>query len=776
MGFYQTHSGWTYIQHKLLTTTDRKYIAAYYNDTGSAKRILSVTLEKLGVANGYVPNDAGGDALNCNGAATDVYLSIDGKTSNTQNVSNQCNPYYTSDRSSSWYNTNSCQSYTFTFNDGPEVAAGATVSIEIHVEAPNATDRGIVINRSRSDTSLYISGNVQDPYKTPTISISTGTYISNYDSQRSIYVSSNDSGDSSSTTVYVTVNGNEEKTSISNSGGDYNFTPNNKGVGQASSYKVKARRVHDRNSNLSKTSNELTLYTYKLPSISNFSFSSSTISGNAKGNPTINWSCNNRKWTSYEAQFKTYISYNNGSSWSLIGNNNPTNDDAGNTPQSLTITETWINNILDAAARSNATATIKIKLRRKNESSGKTSDTDQKTLTINYKPTKVIGENSIIYYDCNSDHTTPDTTRQLYKGREYYIDEHPYVYVKWTYPSDIDGGVISGYEFRVYSDDSYSSAKQVYFKQVDTSALEAGVPLNIKTNLKRGVMNYIEIIPFYTKPDGTGKLYGDKNRKQFIKPIGKLHKPVIDGPLNGTIWHNNQFRILVTAPQDDDFDVLDVTAANYRYKAIELNINDVTYTFDLYPTIFSTNTVTYMKPLVINPSLIASFPNASSFKIKIRFQKNYYSNIWSEWSDTSTVNNSIINEITQAEGIKKDELVLLRHYTTVRNYSVRLYDVYFASRSALPSTNKELPAESIIKAENYQGIYDSILQIQNKVNNYAVFDNDRNNVKFNKDIDNFAGNNKPTRGEIITQDKISNNPIGRNYMNICIECMNKLSN
>ena len=79
-------------------------------------------------------------------------------------------------------------------------------------------------------------------------------------------------------------------------------------------------------------------------------------------------------------------------------------------------------------------------------------------------------------------------------------------------------------------------------------------------------------------------------------------------------------------------------------------------------------------------------------------------------------------------------------------------------------------------AENYQGIYNTILQIQNRVNGYTDFDDNRQNVKFNKNIDNFAGSNKPVRGEIITKDKISNNPIGRNYMNICIECMNKLSN
>lgn len=779
MGFYQTHSGWTYIQHNLLMTTDRKYIAEYYNDTGSPKRILSVTFEKMGVANGYVPSDGGGDSLNCTGEATDVYLIINGKTSNTQNVDNKCDPYYTSDRSMSWYNTNSCQSYTFTFSDGPEIGAGDTASIEIHVESPNATNRGIVINRSRSDSSLYIHGSVQDPYKQPTISISTGTYISNYDSQRSIYVSSNDSGDSSSTTTYVTVNGNEERTSIGNGGGDYYFTPNNKGVGQASSYTVRAKRVHDRNSSLSKTSNELTLYTYKLPDITSFSVDPTTISGNAKGNPQIKWSTNNRRWSNMENQFKTYYSTNSGSSWKELGNNNPTNDNAGNTAQTKTITQAFIESILSVAQRSNASSSFKLRLMRKNESSGKTKSTSDVTVTVNYKPTKTIGENNILYYDCNSDNKTPDTTKQLFSGREYFIDEHPYVYVKWTYPSDIDGGVIDGYIFKVYTDSTCTTTK--FTKTINTTDLTTGQALNIRTELNRGTINWVGIQPFYNKADGTGKLYGTENKKQFIKPIGKLKKPIIDGPINGTSWHNNQFRILVTAPADDDMDCIptdfNIDNDTYRYKAIELDINGIVYTFNNNANIFSTATVSYMKPLVINPSLVGStFPNVTSYTIKIRFQKNYYSNIWSEWSDIVTISNYAINEITQTEGIKKEEKILIDHYLTVRNYSVRLYDVYFINRNNLPNTNIVLQKGSIIKAENYQGIYDSILQIQNKVNDYATFDNDRTNVKFNKNIDNFAGNNKPTRGEIITQDKISNNPIGRNYMNICIECMNKLSN
>lgn len=608
-------------------------------------------------------------------------------------------------------------------------------------------------------------------YKDPTISISASSNISKHDANRTVSIGANTSGDSTATTVYVTVNGNESSTSIGNSSGTYTFKPSDKGVGQASSYIVKARRVHSKKSNSQAVSNELTLYTYKLPTITDFNFVNDEISG--RSTSSINYSCNNRKWTSYENQFQTFISYDSGSNWTEISNK-PTNDDASNTAQTISIDETWINQRLDVTARSRDSNTIKVKLRRRNPSSEVNADTETKTLTVYFKPTKTIDTNNILYYKCKSDNSNPDTSKPLIPGNTYYIDEYPYVYIQWTYPSDIDGGVIDGYILKIYTDSSYNTV--VTTKTINTTNLTVGQALNIRTELKRGSINYVGIQPFYNKPDGSGKLYGTEVKKQFIKPLGKLKAPIIDGPINGTTWHNNQFRILVTSSEDDDFDVEGVTEVNYRYKAIELNINGTTYTFANNSNIFSTSTIFYKKKIVINPSLVGSiFPDVNTYTIKIRFQKNYYENVWSPWTEI-TLNKSNINEITQAQGIKKDEKILLSHYTTVRNYSVRLYDVYFVNRNNLPSTNKELPSQSIIKAENYQGIYDSILQIQNKVNGYANFDNNRQNVKFNKNIDNFAGNNKPVRGEIITKDKISNNPIGRNYMNICIECMNKLSN
>ena len=121
-----------------------------------------------------------------------------------------------------------------------------------------------------------------------------------------------------------------------------------------------------------------------------------------------------------------------------------------------------------------------------------------------------------------------------------------------------------------------------------------------------------------------------------------------------------------------------------------------------------------------------------------------------------------------------DQIIEIAHYRTVRNYSVRLYDVYFKDRKNLPSYNIDKNQYDLIITENYQSIYDTILNIKNKVNNYATFDSNRNDVKFNQTINDLDGNNKVIKGEIITANKISNNPKGRNYMNILIADMNKL--
>ena len=103
-----------------------------------------------------------------------------------------------------------------------------------------------------------------------------------------------------------------------------------------------------------------------------------------------------------------------------------------------------------------------------------------------------------------------------------------------------------------------------------------------------------------------------------------------------------------------------------------------------------------------------------------------------------------------------------------------MWEVYFNKNiESINSDNVERKQHDIIYAKDYQGIYNTILNIQSRVNNYTTFDSNRDNIKFNQNITNLSDNNK-TKQELITAAKISNDPIGRNYKNILVECMNKL--
>ena len=423
----------------------------------------------------------------------------------------------------------------------------------------------MVLYRDTNNTSKGISGNVTDPYKTPTISINdNGVIISKHDTSRSIHIDANNSGDSAATTVKVWVNGNEETTSLGNSSGNYNFTPSNKGVNSESSYNVYAKRIHNSNNNLVATSGTLTLYTYRIPAISSVSIANSIMSGN--GSNTLTWYTNGRKWgTNLESNFKTYLSLNDGSSY-IDTNSNPTGDQT-NSKQTTNITNNIISQFYNATSRSRDTLDVKIKVKRTNPSSGKEATSGTVKLTIQYKP-KYSPEN-LKYYKYDSS-KTDNKGDELTPGNTYYTSDYPKILVTWDYPDKVDGGVISGYGLTVYKD-AYQTVKKTY--DISTSSLSASKKLDIKTDLERGVLNYIEIVPYYTKPDGTGIIKGPALRQQFIIPIGKLHKPIIDGPINLTTWHNKNFRILVTAPIDDDFEDIGVTEDNYRYENIQLNIN-----------------------------------------------------------------------------------------------------------------------------------------------------------------------------------------------------------
>lgn len=784
MGFYNTHNDWTYIQHKLLmsgTGANRRQIAAYKNDTGSTKIVKSVTLY-LGVASGSVPEDGGGNALSATGEPVDVFLTVGNYNSNTIRVSNTCSPVFTS--YGSWYNTSSTKAITFTFENGAEIENGSTVGILISVSSPDATNRGLVAQRNRNDSSQYISGTVADPYKTPTISISSSAKISKHDANRNVWVNKNTSGDDKPTTVKMYINNKSLNTNLGNGEGNVTFMPSNFGVSEASNYKVYATRTHNSNTNLSAKSNELSLYTYRIPKIQSFSVSPVNFSGT--GNATLKWSTNGRRWgdNEGEANFKTFIKFATDNKWFESSNHNPrqqTNN--AMIEQSQALSKSIINIHLTTEQRSQEKVSTSLQVRRQNVSSGVVADSSSINVTIQFKPKyrpdtdtdETHTPVSLIFKKENS------TGSQIAPGSTIYIDECKKVYVQWTYPSLADGGVIDGYNVNIYD----SSNKLVKSYVVNSSDKTSSILIPI-TDLKRGELNNISITAFYNKPDNSGILEGPAVTSKFILPLGKLHKPVIAYPINRTQWHNTKFRILFELPIDDDYDTYsqDIQSGQYRYKNIEVRIND-TFVFSyadntenmtsnaiLCNEAFSTETLSYKMKIAINPSLVPNFPISSSYKIAVRVQKNYYKPIWSKWSDSDgtgaiNITQSSINWSTNA-GV----YILDSHFNQMRNWSIRLYNVY--PIEPLDTNNKTISKRDKILRTQYSSIYNTILSIQSGVNTYAVYDEDRQNVKFNQLINDFDEPNN-IKQELVTGEADPRpNPNGRNYITILVQCMNKL--
>lgn len=626
----------------------------------------------------------------------------------------------------------------------------------------------------------FTSFNATEPYKPPTITISNNdVQISRYDVQRSIHIGKNESGDTSDTTVKVKINGNEETTDIGNSESNYNFTPSAKGVSDGASYQASATRTHNSNTSLSASAGPITLYTYRTPKISDISVNPNNFSG--IGNATLSWYTNGRRWTTNptENEFKTYIKFEN-KNWFESSNNEPSAASSSNTPvqQSQTISADIINNKFTQAERSAESISTKIYVRRTNPSSQVNADSSGVAVTIQLKPK---------YSPSNVKYFNNSTNVELIKGSLVYTDVCPKIKITWTYPNNADRGVISGYIIRIYSDSARTNLVSTH--TLETTALSGEKVVNTKTDLKRGQLNYISIVAYYTKPNGTGNLEGPALNEDFVIPIGRLHKPVIAYPITNTTWHNDNFRVLLQSPKDDDDDVYtQAELDNYRYRNIEIKINNQTFALNgsteqgssniiSASSIFCNAIVKYQHKICINPSLDTNFITGNTYKISIRYQKNYFQYIWSEWSNEVTLNKSTISELSE---IHIDEPILAAHYNKMRNYSVRLWNVYplqaLEEKNAIrePSTSTSTQND-LITQDNYAAIYSTILGIKNKVNAYPnSFDTNRENVKFNQVIDKLSPPNGVTE-DLVTADKDAR-PIkpGRNYINILIECMNKL--
>lgn len=516
-----------------------------------------------------------------------------------------------------------------------------------------------------------------------------------------------------------------------------------------------------------------TIYTYEKPimtQLTNFTQPFSPQDGK-----TLKWKTNSRRWKNLENEFVTRVLNNDDQTKSL--NNAPqepkysTSNSYTEATPSIPLNKNTINELFSDDARSVGLMDGTIRVDRTNNSEGAGyRAVGTTTIQVQYQPTKSPTNGTVTYNNKSISRNT------------VFIQDIPTIDIDWSYPitSGAAGsgaaGVVDGYILRVYSDSSYTQQYGIdKVIQVTQNASNAKWKLNTKTELKRGVLNYLKITPYYDKPNGTGKIEGQKSLQMaLVTPISRINTPVIEYPINNSNWHNKNFRILLQLPSDDDISELGLSNDEYRYQDIELKItpnnmsaNAVTYSFKNNPEIFSTDTLSHTKKIAINPSVLDTLPNASTYKLELRVQKNYYittgENSYSKWSTAVIVKNTALNNLNLTSG----QEIELSHYDYVRNASVRLHDTY--PIYTLNSNNVSQKVGDQIDYKEYDGMITDILNIQKGVNEYCSYDQDRNAIKFKNTINTLNGEQ-----EYITAELEGTEIDGRNYMNILINEMNKL--
>ena len=541
--------------------------------------------------------------------------------------------------------------------------------------------------------------------------------------------------------------------------------------------------LHDGKSRF--TTNRVTIYTYTKPTMS----ASLSSLFSPQDNASLTWTTNSRTWVSSnrENNFQT-IATINGQTISV--SQNPTNSTDGSSQSSssgnsVTFDNSFLINTAKytASQRSVAQMSGSITLTRRNDKAGTNYDaSDTKSFKVQYQPTKTPTGGNVT----NSRGTSVKNTTII-------VQDTPTINVDWSYPSSGTArGVVNGYILRVYSDSSYSSkVGSDHIINVNSWGASGTTSLNTRNDLKRGVMNYAKIIPFYTRPDGNGRIEGTNSLNiTLVKPIARLNPPTIQYPINNSNWHNKYFRVLVLLPEDDDIQALidDGTISNksnYKYGNVQIRITPstgsaITYSMGTssHSSIFSValNDIPYYtsgstskdRKIAICPALL-TLSDVSSYKIEMRVQKKYYNlteaQSWSNWSSATTVKNISVNNLSLNVG----QTIEANHYKYVRNASVRLYNTYPIVSSGLNGNIDQNVGDQIDYSE-YQAIYTTILAIKSGVNNYCRYDN--TNVSFTQTINDLTNN--PPKQEFITAEKTSSSIAGRNYKNILIDDMNKL--
>ena len=420
----------------------------------------------------------------------------------------------------------------------------------------------------------------------------------------------------------------------------------------------------------------------------------------------------------------------------------------------------------------------KIKFRRYSPSSQLTSSEAIATFTLYYKPRQ--GVQNITLNKNNSSGTSITQGATVLNNNELTD-----IYVAWSGydATTVNAGITSGYRIRIYDKDG------VIVQTFTTANKYYTIPKSAIPKLQN---TQIDITPYYNN-NGTYVYYDSTTptKFNFVKLIGLLDTPVITYPVNNSNWINTMARVCFQLPIDQDVVNGTLPSSSYHYENIEIKVNNKIYTLNsgtygastnviVAPEIFSYTSLLYREKEVIVPNVTATVPLiVGSNTISVRVKKNKYTidegtYLWSEWSPTVTFNITIPS-YSPSDGNSDPNLKYIRasHYNNIISIVQRAaatYGINWITDTA--QANMTVIQQNQFKYDTQTRLFQTIYMIKYTVNNYAVYDEDKQTLKF--DTNNVVVDNFTTYRELVTElaessGWTSQNPTGRNYLQIAFD-------
>lgn len=577
------------------------------------------------------------------------------------------------------------------------------------------------------------------------------------------------------------INGSSTNGSI-NSGDDPGyrlFTPSDFGVQNGVGYNVTVTRSNDLPSS---ASDSVTLYTYTNPSVSNLQFTSPAFTVqnniiNANHNLGIKWTsntpANDGKSTRPRSNNPSYpAKATNDKHKTTLKVKNTMASEVNNTSSGTTVQTTATissTNLMkyvpfDASKAGGESVTLTITKSHVNDTSIASSSVS-KNVTVRYIPTeKIVWPSS------------PQTGFRLNGASGTILQTNSVVdkatsntiYVYFTYPTG-ERGIIDGYRIRIKQSDNTWVGP--YYITTNRANPNLSPSINIPTtDLKYGLGNTIYVDAYYQHTNGQ-KYYGPVVSKGFPSVITKMSTPTIDYPKTNCQWINKNFRVLLTLPNDPDWNEYPTSITNnYLYRDIQIKVNNITYSYLNNPTLFSVTKLGGHKiKVAINPSLASNFPNATTYNVQIRVRKNYgYTDSQEEqsWSSWSSI--VVVNVVPATHSVNRGDLILADHFNKMKTLLDRMRVAYPAFTVTTPTVKRG----DYILADPFTKPYQDIKNCMNVVNNWGTYASNRNSVKFNNG--NPLPSYTPTKGEYVTALAEDTKFPGRNYMTLMFNYANLL--